>query len=275
MACQRTRDTLKWLAVSFLTFAGQVFALPGGGLDYKSAWECDVTKFNWYCVVEPPVEEKKDKGNKEQVAKKKKTREEEALERLEKWKKELEAKRALSIMEPTPENVKAYIEAQEKLMQTASLYSDIWRRTIWQNPEINYELKRPVNNAAIEVYREQRRAAEMRTLAELGKEWGIFFFFRSDCPYCHRMATTLKLMTDLYGVSVFPVSLDGGGLPEYPKPRRDNGLASMLGITQVPMMVLGNVKDRRMIPIGSGVVAITDLIERIYVLTQTKPGETY
>lgn len=232
------------------------------GLDYPSAWECDSTKFNWYCVV---LENQK----------KPKTREEEALEKLEKWKRDLEAKRALSIIEPTPENVKAYIEEQEKLMQTASVYSDVWRRVIWQNPELNYELKRPVNNAAIDVYKNERKKAEMRTLQDLSKEWGIFFFFRSDCPYCHRMATTLKLMTDLYGIQVFPVSLDGGGLPEYPAPKIDNGVAAMLGVTKVPTMILGNVKDRRMVPVGSGVVSIDDMIGRIYVLTQTTPGETY
>lgn len=245
--------------------------LADSGLDYRSVWDCDVTKFNWYCEVD--LEQKV--GQLSTKGKKPKSREEEALEKLEKWKRELEAKRALSVIEPTPENVKAYIEAQERLMQTASVYSDVWRRVIWQNPELNYELKRPVNNAGVETYRNMRKAAERRTFDALSKEWGIFFFFRSDCPFCHRMAATLKLMTEMYGMSVFPVSLDGNGLPEYPNPKKDNGLASMLGVTQVPMMVLGNVKDRRMVPIGSGVVAIEDLIERIYVLTQTKPGDTY
>ncbi|MEI6416069.1 MAG: conjugal transfer protein TraF, partial [Pseudomonadota bacterium] len=108
------------------------------GLDYPTAWLCDQSKFNWYCDVDP-----------EQQSNRPKTREEEAVERLEAWQKDLKAKRALSILEPTPENVKAYIEAQEQLTQTASLYSDVWRRVVWQNPNLNYELKRPANNAAI------------------------------------------------------------------------------------------------------------------------------
>ncbi|WP_126448295.1 conjugal transfer protein TraF [Sulfuricystis multivorans] len=249
------------------------WAATSNGIDYPSAWECDATKFNWYCVVEPPAEDQK----LDPAAKTKKplTKEEQALQRLEQWKRELEAKRALSIMEPTPENVKEYIKEQNKLMQTASVYSDVWRRVIWQSPDLNYELKRPVNAAGIEVLKKERKSAEIKTLNDLTREWGIFFFFRSDCPFCHRMSTTLKLMTELYGITVFPVSLDGGGLPEYPQAKPDNGLASALGITQVPTMVLGNVKDRRMIIVGSGVVAIDDLIQRIYVLTQTKPGDLY
>jgi conjugal transfer pilus assembly protein TraF len=74
---------------------------------------------------------------------------------------------------------------------------------------------------------------------------------------------------------VFPVSVDGGGLPEFPNPQRDNGLVQKLAIQQVPMLVLGNIKDKRLIPLASGVVSAQDVIERIYVLTSTRPGELY
>ena len=41
------------------------------------------------------------------------------------------------------------------------------------------------------------------------------------------------------------------------------------------MMVLANVRDKRLVPLGSGVVSIQDLIERIYILTSTRAGELY
>ena len=74
---------------------------------------------------------------------------------------------------------------------------------------------------------------------------------------------------------MFPVSLDGGGLPDYPRPAKDNGMAGALGVSVVPLVVLGNVKDRRLLPIGSGVLSAQEIVERIYILTQTKPGELY
>lgn len=243
----------------------------GAGIDYPSVWACDQSKFNWYCDIEP---EKPKSDTKDKQAKLK-TKEELARERLEKLKKELEEKRALAIMEPTPEHVAEYIRLQNEVTQMASVFSDVWRRVIWQTPELNYELKRPVHTAGIDTYNNERKKAEYRTLDEIKKDWGLFFFFRSDCPYCHRMAPSLKMLTDMYGIAVFPVSVDGQGLPEYPNPQRDNGMAAQLGITQVPMLVLGNVKDRRLIPLGSGVISIQDVIERIYVLTRTKPGELY
>lgn len=260
-------------ALSLAAATSAMANTPSSGLDYPSVWQCGYSaKFNWYCQGE---EAKPGDTKQQQPPKAAKSQEEIALEEIEKLRKELEAKRALAIMQPTQENIKAYIAAQEAMMSRASVFSDVWRRVVWQNPELNYELKRPVNNAAIATYTNIRKATEKRTLDEINKEWGLFFFFRSDCPYCHRMAPTLKFLSDTYGITVLPVSVDGGGLPEYPNPQRDNGMAAKLGIRQVPMLFLGNIKDRRLIPLGSGVISAQDVIERIYILTSTRPGELY
>ncbi|WP_205617456.1 conjugal transfer protein TraF [Pelomicrobium methylotrophicum] len=261
-------------ASAFLIFFAIVVpgaAFGGAGIDYPSAWECDQARFNWYCDLPPEQKQQETQRAKE----KPKSKEELALERLEAKARRLKELRALAILEPTPEHIAAYIRAQEETMQMAATFSDVWRRVVWQNPDLNYELKRPVNNAAIDTYNKVRREAEMKVLDEIKKDWGIFFFFRSDCPYCHRMAPTLRFLSDMYGITVFPVTLDGRGLPEYPDPRPDNGMARMLNITQVPMLVLGNVRDRRLIPLGSGVISAQDVIERIYILAGTKPGELY
>ena len=178
-------------------------------------------------------------------------------------------------MQPSPENLKAYITAQEALMDRASVFSDVWRRVIWANPDLNYQLRNPVNNAAIQVRDVERTQKERASMKEIAREWGVFFVFRSDCPYCHRMAPALKLLADTYGITVFPISLDGGVLPDFPSPARDNGMARVLDVKQVPYVALGNIKDHRLIPLGSGVLSVQDIVERIYILTQTRPGELY
>lgn len=254
------------IAATVILWMSNCFA----SIDYESAWVCDQSKFNWYCDIEDkrtPAESADRKDDKKKT--------ETALDKLERFQKALKEARAKAILEPTPENVAAYIRMQNEVGQIASTFSDTWRRVIWQNPDLNYELKRPVNNAGIDTYNKERWKAQMRTLEEIKKEWGVFFVFRSDCPYCHRMASTLKMLTDMYGVTVFPVSADGGVLPEYPNPARDNGIIERLGISHVPMIILANVKDKRLIPLGSGVVSLTDIIERIYILTSTNPGELY
>lgn len=253
--------------------------VASAGIDYRSAWSCDQKKFNWYCDEDPapPAQQKQDADKKKDGDKTRSplTEEEKALEEIKRIKDELEGKKALAIIKPTPENLKAYLEAQQRMLRMSSVFSDVWMRTIWQTPELNYELKRPVNNAAIALYKQERNKKRLDVLASLAKEWGVFFFFRSDCPYCHLMSRTLNLLTERYGMTVFPVSLDGGALPEYPSPRPDNGMAATLGVTVTPTMVLGNVKTRQMVMLGTGVVSLDDLIDRIFVLTSTKPGDLY
>jgi len=262
----------KWLAMmtGCLLVSSSSATVIRGGMDYPSIWACEEAKFHWYCDVEPePTPDTTKPGAKA------KTSEEAALEELERLRKALEAKRALALMQPSPENLKTYIAAQEALMDRASVFSDVWRRVIWANPDLNYQLRNPVNNAAIQVRDVERTQKERASMKEIAREWGVFFVFRSDCPYCHRMAPSLKLLADTYGITVFPVSLDGGALPDFPNPARDNGMARVLDVKQVPYVALGNIKDHRLIPLGSGVLSVQDIVERIYILTQTRPGELY
>lgn len=252
-------------------------------LEYPSIWICDEDRFHWYCDLpsemtpaEQPVDKPVQDALENAAARPKAAREEdEAVAALKKLREDVERKRALAIIQPTPQNLKTYIIAQEALMDRASVFSDVWRRVIWANPELNYQLRNPANNAAITVHDTWQAQAQHETLAGLAREWGLFFFFRSDCPYCHRLAPTLKWLSEQYGIAVFPISLDGGGLPEFPGPVRDNGMAAALGVSVVPLVVLGNVRDRRLLPIGSGVLSAQEIVERIHILTQTRPGERY
>jgi conjugal transfer pilus assembly protein TraF len=129
-------------------------ASANSGLEYPSMWICDEDRFNWYCDI-PPDAEPADSAPEATVL----SEEEEAVAALKALREDAERKRALAIIKPTPENLKRYIVAQEALMDRASVFSDVWRRVIWANPELNYQLRNPSNNAAIQVRDTQRNRA--------------------------------------------------------------------------------------------------------------------
>jgi len=112
-----------------------------------------------------------------------------------------------------------------------------------------------------------RREAQEQTLAELSRDYGLMFFFRSDCPYCHQQAPVLRLLERNYGLPVMGVSMDGGTLPQFPDARRDNGISMTVsngqGIQMVPALFLVHRETRQAVPIGSGALAIDEIIERI------------
>ncbi|WP_369686146.1 conjugal transfer protein TraF [Photobacterium leiognathi] len=51
---------------------------------------------------------------------------------------------------------------------------------------------------------------------EIGDKAGIFFFFRSDCPFCHKQMPLIALLEKNFGFTIKPVSLDGKPLPDSP-----------------------------------------------------------
>jgi conjugal transfer pilus assembly protein TraF len=242
-------------------------------LGYTSEWKCDGQgKFSWYCDEKPERLDEQPKAQPRE-SKKKETREETAVRELEQIRKDLDAKRALAVVHPTPENIKAYMAAQQFEIERAAYFADVWRRVLWQNAELNLGMKNPMNNSAIKVKNRERDKAEIDTMTALAKEWGMFFFFKGDCPYCKHMVPALQWLTRSYDMTILPVSMDGSSIEGLPPAVQDNGLSKKLGVEVVPLFVLGNVKTGKMVVIGSGVLSLQDFVERIYVLTQTKPGD--
>lgn len=269
--------------LSLMILSASAMALEGrdypDGIDYSSAWACHgLEKFNWYCAEEQNRELKMrpDYARPDHAplgqAVDEKTKEELAAEELEKIRKDLDAKRALAVVHPTPENIKAYMAAQKVEIDRASFFADVWRRVLWQNATLNFELKNPMNNSAIKVATRERKIKETRTMTDLAREWGLFFFFRGDCPYCKHMVPTLQWITRQYDMTILPISLDGATIEGLPPSIKDNGLSTQLGVEAVPLFVLGNVKTHKMVILGSGVLSLQDFVERIYILTQTEPG---
>ena len=237
-------------------------------------WECDTANFSWYCDKQDQEDTKKTEAKQPPPPSKPKSiREAKTIEEL---KKELQRLLDVANMNPTEENVKAYMDAAYYMANKASKFSDVWRRVLWASPELDYSLNhRPTNNVGIRTYDSERKTNERSTIADLSRTHGLFFFFRSDCPYCHQMAPILRFFQQEYGIEVFPVSLDGKGIPDFPRPARDNGMATRLGINTVPAVFLASKTSGNVMPVAFGIVPASELAERIYVLTRTQPGDPY
>ena len=176
----------------------------------------------------------------------------------------LEETRNIAIINPTDFNVRRYMDLEAKVVAQASYFADVAQRVAWATPELDPTVQgRPVNAKALEVFDREQANARARSIAELGRDHVLIFFFRSDCPYCHAFSPTLEAFQARYGINVMPVSLDGGGMPNFPNPRRDNGISRTLNVTQVPAVFLAEPFTGKITPIGFGVLSESQLLERI------------
>lgn len=188
---------------------------------------------------------------------------------FEAMQKRLDDLKRVAVINPTDANLVAYMRYQRFVMNKSELFAERWQRLVWTTPELDYGMTgRPTNSMAIGVFDGEQRDRQAQVVRNLAATHGLIFIFRSDCPYCHRFAPILKRFEQEFGMTVFPVSLDGRGLPEYPNPQPDNGIATRLTASVVPALYLTAPAKRQIRPVGFGVMAMTDLVERIAALAE-------
>lgn len=191
------------------------------------------------------------------------------LVEFEALQKSVEDLRNIAIINPSEHNIRNYLNIQNFVIEKASTFADVAQRVIWATPELDPTVTgRPVNAKALEVFDREQAGARTSTAAQLSQTHALFFFFRSDCPYCHQFAPLLKDFEAKFGLRIVPISVDGGGLPEFRNPRVDNGIARTLDVRQVPALFLAEPGNGKITPLGYGVLSESELLERIYVVTQ-------
>lgn len=170
---------------------------------------------------------------------------------------------AEAILNPTPENYQRYLAMTAAIGAQSQRFSTGVKETIWVNPEYDASLKRPHLPQAILAKNSKQNRLQKESLYEAAQDNGIIFFFRSDCPYCHRFAPIVKSFAETFGFSVIPVSLDGKGLPEYPYPKSNYDLGRKLNVTQVPALYMVNPEQNKVAVIGFGFNDWDKLIQKM------------
>ena len=200
-----------------------------------------------------------------------------ATERILEMRRVLEEARATAILEPTTENVAAYLHLQQETLGKAAAFSDASRRTVWATPALDYTLKRPVGALAKRVWSDERRKARDAALRSLSERYGLIYLGHRACAACKVAGPLLRAFAERHDLDVLAVSMTGEPLEGWPEAVADNGRAARLGLSgaPVPAVVLYDTKTKQVLPVGFGVLAEDQLTMRIFALTALEPGHDY
>ena len=200
-----------------------------------------------------------------------------AAERMAAISRELDELKARAILEPTQENVIAYVRFQREQLDRASTFSDTWQRALWQNPDLDYTLQRPVNTVGKRAWLDNRKADRDTVLTNLGQRYGLFYFYAQSCGACEIFGPILRSVADSHGMTVMAVSMDGGPNRDFPNYVVDSGQRARMGVAgnQTPALVLFDTATRRTIPVGFGLLSAEEIMDRIFMLTNTKVGSDF
>ena len=105
---------------------------------------------------------------------------------------------------------------QREQLDRASTFSDTWQRALWQTPELDYTLQRPVSSVGKRAWLDNRRADRDAVLANLSQRYGLFYFYAQSCGACDIFSPILRSVADSHHITVMAVSMDGGPSREFP-----------------------------------------------------------
>lgn len=201
-----------------------------------------------------------------------------AIPTLEGLKEERERRLNTAVMHPTEENMKLYLEANHFVQEKSALFADQWRRTLWQNPNYDFSTKNPAANFAQVDLKAERNKQKSQDLDKLSKQWGLVYFFKESCRFCHLQSPLIRKLASDYGFDVIAVSIDGSANEHFPEALPDNGIGALLtqgqGVQQVPALFMVNREQTESHLVSSGVVALEDILSRIALLGTKETGSS-
>ena len=200
-----------------------------------------------------------------------------ATDQVEALRKQGDELRNRAILKPTEANVIAYMKYLREQTDMASTLADMWGRVLIAHPELDYTLQRPVSNLGKANWQEQRQSDIEATMRALNDRYGVFYFYDTRSKASQIESPIMRSLADNYGLAVVAVSQDGGASADFPEYVVDHGERERMGLPDkvTPAVALFDTVTKKAILIASGITAADDIMQRIFILTKTKPGEDF
>lgn len=165
---------------------------------------------------------------------------------------------------PTPENVRAYFYLQRHAMNMAERFALMAQKVVLSDPTLDENTRRPISTYGGHVFDEVARENTLRVAAKIASMAGVWYFYKSDCPYCRAQNPVLERLQRRIGLAVLPIALDERAMPEAAFARfvPNRGHAQQLGVTQTPTLYLVR-KPNEFVLLSEGLVTDDGLLERI------------
>lgn len=169
-----------------------------------------------------------------------------------------------ALQAPTPQNVRAYFYLQRHAMNMAERFALVAQKVVLADPALDENTRRPISTYGGHVFDAVARENTVRVAAKIATMAGVWYFYKSDCPYCRAQNPVLERLQRRIGLAVLPIALDDRAMPDGAFPRfvPNQGHAQRLNVTQTPTLYLVR-KPSEFVLLSEGLVTDEGLLERI------------
>lgn len=202
-----------------------------------------------------------------------------ATDAIDKARKDLDELKNRAILEPSPENLSAYMFAQKAMVDQAGRFADVWERVLFRTPDLDANQTYPLSQMGGQVFQDQKRVKWEEALRQASDNLGFMVVVTDEktCPLCAKELEVIKLIEKNYGITPLVVAKDGSKHPLYPDAQPDRGQLRALGLDAHPTPFIALVEPRsgRVEPLGSGLLTEDVILERVFVVSQVPQGQRY
>lgn len=279
------------LACLFIGAFAQTANAASGSFWEEDVWRSPKRPFLYYGETQKQIESKKDPsiplnppaekkalGVKEEGEAQKKL---ESFTTLEALQRDVKARLEAAVMDPSPEKIALYLQANAFMLEKAAAFADGWKRVLMNFPQYDHTASHPTVNAASTALSRAADAKLEEKLEGLKDDWGLVFFADAS-ELTRHMAPLVKDFVDRWKLETVWVSqvADNPFLKALEvEPVNDSRIAARTGrgITMFPALVLVHrndrgLKDARLV--ATGVASATDLMRRITLLVDETIRQT-
>jgi len=194
-------------------------------------------------------------------------------ERNQHLREELNRLREIAVDIPTYENVSRFARLQKYMLGKSYDFSQTYKEVMQTDPILNETTTIPISQVGGQIYRAEKQKEMEKQIKAATSKYGLFYFYKSDCPFCEKFIPIVKMFTNKYGFELVPVSLDGRKHPAFPNSQTNHLLGDRLNVQKWPALYLIEAKGEQIIPVVFGYTGMSHIEESMsFILNRLKEG---
>lgn len=182
-----------------------------------------------------------------------------AEEQLEAAKKQLNNLLAEALLDPSDENLTAFMKAQQEWIGKSAEFAIHWKKMLLSNPELDFTA---ASFATTQYGRQLQKKMEQEQrsvhLRKLAREYGLYFFYEGSSMASQAFAQVVKAFADKHQWEVVGIAVDGVTIPAIPS-TVDQEIAEKLGVAIFPSLFAFKPQTKEAVPLAFGLRAIDQI----------------
>ncbi len=163
------------------------------------------------------------------------------------------------------EAMRTYLYLEKFMRDRAMAFGMERQKAVMAEPFLDSTSTRPIANFGMKTMNIQATENKKALLGELGKQSGLYYFYRGDDSFSKQQADLIALLAEQFGFTILPISMDGTPPPEIlgSEFEVNKHQAEVLNIQVLPATYLFNPNNGVIELVSQGMHSLTDLQDRI------------